>query len=161
MVSTLYTVHWHCTGLDARWPLDKYLCIDIRKWDIEQKLRWYPRFVAKHWPAHDGAPPAGCGGGALLIPQEVISHSPWRPHPLHTTHLGGGSPGALWGSLVNLSDLGWRLFIQFLFERAFTTTLYWGELCIIMHYGIMVWSNRCSTIFKHCHCMYSVAIWNP
>ena len=51
-------------------------------------------------------PPAGCGGGALLIPQEVISHSPWRPHPLHTTHLGGGSPGALWGSLVNLSDLG-------------------------------------------------------
>ena len=46
---------------------------------------------------------------SLLIPQEVISHSPWRPHPLHTTHLGGGgmgSPGALWGSLVNLSDLG-------------------------------------------------------
>ena len=104
MVSTLYTVHWHCTGLDARWPLDKYLCIDIRKWDIEQKLRWYPRFVAKHWPAHDGAPPAGCGGGALLIPQEVISHSPWRPHPLHTTHLGGGLS---WGTLGQPRKLKW------------------------------------------------------
>ena len=35
---------------------------------------------------------------SLLIPQEVISHSPWRPHPLHTTHLGGGA-WALLGTL--------------------------------------------------------------